>query len=408
MPDSWVEEYSVFQAALELEFPWYVRNYKFDHENGRLDIWLGFRGPMPLTCSVCQTPEQPYYDIDKEDQVWRHLDFWKYKTFLHAPHPRVSCSCCEKVKYAHLPWTRYHCSFTLEFERWVLQLVKEMPVKPASRLVREHDTRLWRIVHFYVDQALKKQDLSDVHRIAVDETSSRRGHQYVTVVVDSDTRKVVFATEGKDRQTIQEFSEHLSNHHGTPDQIREYCSDMSAAFLAGMKDQFPSAQQTIDKFHVMKLLGDAVDETRRKEQRSVPELKKTRYLWLRHERDLTVEQKDRLASLSTTFLKTAKAYQLKVAFQEFWSSSVRVAPLHMKIWYGWAMRSKVPDMMKAAETIRKHAVGILHWFESRMTNGLSEAVNGLIQAAKRRARGYRTTRNLIAMIYMIGANLQLS
>jgi transposase len=201
--------------------------------------------------------------------------------------------------------------------------------------------------------------------------------------------------------------EHLSEHQGTWAQIKEYCSDMSGAFLAGMQDNFPDAQQTIDKFHVMKLLGDAVDETRRKEQQRAPELKKTRYLWLRNERDLTTDQKSRLATLSTSFLKTAKAYQLKVAFQEFWNSSVRVAPLHMQIWYGWAMRSKVPDMMKAAQTIRKHAMGILHWFESRMTNGLIEAINGLIQAAKRRARGYRTTRNLITMIYLIGAALPL-
>ena len=288
-----------------------------------------------------------------------------------------------------------------------MQLVKEMPVKPASRIVREHDTRLWRIVHHYVDEALATQDLSSVQRMAVDETSSRRGHHYVTVVLDSDTRRVVFATEGKDKQTVIEFAAHLATHKGKPEQIKEYCSDMSAAFHSGMAEAFPQAQQTIDKFHVMKLLGDAVDETRRKEQRQAPDLKKTRYLWLRNVRDLTKEQQERLATLSGSHLKTAKAYQLKVTFQEFWESSRRIAPLHLRIWCAWAMRSRIPDMVKAAKTIRQHAAGILRWFETRITNGLIEAINGLIQAAKRKARGYRTVRNLIAMIYLIGGGLTL-
>ena len=163
---------------------------------------------------------------------------------------------------------------------------------------------------------------------------------------------------------------------------------MSVAFISGMAEAFPKAKQTVDKFHIMKLLGDAVDETRRKEQRQAPELKKTRYLWLRNERDLSKEQQERLANLSDSHLKTAKAYQLKLAFQEFWKSSHRIAPLYLQIWYAWAIRSQIPDMVKAAKTIRKHAVGILRWFETKTTNGLIEAINGLIQAAKRKARGY--------------------
>jgi len=133
----------------------------------------------------------------------------------------------------------------------------------------------------------------------------------------------------------------------------------------------------------------------------------TQYLWLRNERDLSKEQQERLANLSDSHLKTAKAYQLKLAFQEFWKSSHRIAPLYLQIWYAWAIRSRIPDMVKAAKTIRKHAVGILRWFETKTTNGLIEAINGLIQAAKRKARGYRTTKNLIAMIYLIGAKFDL-
>ena len=170
----------------------------------------------------------------------------------------MDCEVCGKVKYALVPWSRYNCSFTLEFEKYVLALAKEMPVKSAARLGREHDTRLWRIVHFYVDKALSEQDLSGVTRIAVDETSSRRGHNYVTIVLDSDERKVIFATEGKGSDTIRDFKEHLEQHQGDPEQIEEYCSDMSPAFIGGMAKEFPGAELTVDKFHVMKLINDAL------------------------------------------------------------------------------------------------------------------------------------------------------
>lgn len=316
----------MFQEALGLPYPWFVQRREFNAIAGHFDIYLDLHERPTFPCSVCMTEAQPYYDMGKKDQIWRHLDFWEYKTFLHAPHPRVRCGTCGTVKFAYLPWTRFNCSFTFKFESWVLQWVKEMPVRPASRIIREHDTRLWRIIHHYVDKALEKQDLSDVRRIAIDETSAKRGHHYVPLVIDSASRKVVFATEGKDKDTVSNFAAHLSTHQGQPEQITEYCSDMSAAFLSGMNVAFPKAKQTIDKFHVMKLLGDAVDETRRKEQHHAPELKKTRYLWLRNERDLTKDPQEKLSTLSSSFLKTARAYQLKVAFQELWKSSKRVAP----------------------------------------------------------------------------------
>ncbi len=405
MDDHRLEELELFKTALEIQYPWYIREYAFSREEGRLDIWIGLMDTPPMTCSYCQTDNQPYYDIDRQDQVWRHLDFFEFKTYLHAPHPRVQCAHCQKVKYAKIPWTRYTSRFTLAFEHWVMQLVKEMPVLPAARLIREHDTRIWRIVHHYVDAALQQQDLSSVRRIAVDETSATRGHHYVTVIMNSETRQVIFATEGKDHTTIERFADHLSSHHGSSEQIEEYSSDMSAPFQQGMKNAFPDAHQTIDKFHIMKLIGEAVDETRRKEQPTAPELKKSRYLWLKNERNLTKKQQEQLAALSKSHLKTAKAYQLRMAFQDFWTCSQRVASVYLKIWCNWAVRSQLPDMIRTAQTIRQHTAGILRWFESKMTNGMIEAMNGLIQAAKRKARGYRTTKNLIAIIYLIGGKL---
>lgn len=400
-------ELSMYQEALHIEYPWYIIDKQFNGKAQRLDVFLGFHKGGTLTCSACNTPNQPFYDIDNDDQSWRHLDFFEYKAFIHAPHPRVNCTVCEKVKYALVPWSRYNCSFTLKFEEFALSLVKEMPVNAAARIVREHDTRLWRIVHFYVDKALSNQDLSTVTRIAVDETSSRRGHNYVTIVLDSAERKVIFATEGKSSDTIRAFKEHLEQHQGHSEKIEEYCSDMSQAFISGMARDFPNASLTVDKFHVMKLINDAVDEVRREEQREQPELKKSRYLWLRNPRDLNQEQQGQLTTLSQMNLKTGRAYRLKLAFQDLWTTSALFADLHLSQWYQWALRSRIPQIIQVTETIRKYEKAILHWFQTKMTNGLIEALNGIFQAAKRKARGFRTVRNLIAMIYLIGGKLNV-
>lgn len=115
----------------------------------------------------------------------------------------------------------------------MLVLVNDMPVNAVARIVREHDTRLWRIIHFYVDKAVESQDLSNLKHIVVDETSARRGHNYVSLFLNSETRKVVFVTEGKDSKTIGAFKKHLREHQGNPEQVAEYCSDMSQAFIVG-------------------------------------------------------------------------------------------------------------------------------------------------------------------------------
>ena len=400
-------ELDLYQEALRLEHPWYVKSRAFDAQQNCLNIYIGVDTRATFTCSVCGTPHQTYYDLDVDDQVWRHLDFWEYKSFLHAPHPRVQCSVCGKVKYALVPWGRYNSSFTIAFEMHVLTLVKDMPVLCAARLVREWDKRLWRIIHHYVDRALDRQDLAPLTRVAIDETSSRRGHHYVTVVMDSDTRRVVFATPGKDAATIEAFNEHLQTHGGTPKQIQEYTSGMSAAFMRGMADVFPQAQHTVDKFHVMKLVNEAVDEVRRAEQVKTPELKKTRYIWLKNEQDLTKKQQDTLATLSASHLRTAKAYQLKITFQGLWGYPARMAGLYFDLWSYWATHSRLEPMIAVAKTLKAFRDRILRWFETGMTTGMLEAMNGLIQAAKRKARGYRPTKNLIAMIYLIGGGLRL-
>ncbi|PIV42761.1 MAG: ISL3 family transposase, partial [Nitrospirae bacterium CG02_land_8_20_14_3_00_41_53] len=200
----------------------------------------------------------------------------------------------------------------------------------------------------------------------------------------------------------------LEAHQGDPSRIQEVCCDMSPAFISGVEKHFPEAQLTFDKFHVLKIINEAVDEVRRQEQQSRPELKRTRYIWLKNPENLKENQATTLETLQVKKLnlKTARAYHIRLNFQEFWNQPLQEAETFLRRWYFWATHSRLEPMKEAAYTIKRHWDGILRWFTSRINNGILEGINSLIQAAKAKARGYRTIKNLITMIYLIGGKLE--
>jgi len=289
-----MKDTELFQMALGLAPPWKVVYCEFNLEKKRLDIELDFPRGSAFSCPECGRPGCKAYDT--EEKTWRHLNFFQYKAYLSARVPRVRCKGCG-VKVVNVPWSRPGSGFTLLFEAMVMLLARQMPVKAIAGIIKEHDTRLWRIVDHYVEEARKEADFSPVRQVGVDETSRKRGHNYVTVFVDLKAPKVLFATEGKDASTLQQFKEDLISHKGDAKAIEEVCCDMSPAFISGVEEHFPEAQLTFDKFHVLKIINEAVDEVRRQENQYRPELKKTRYIWLKNPNNLTTKQTASLENL---------------------------------------------------------------------------------------------------------------
>ena len=400
-----MRDIDLFQKALGLVPPWMVTAADFDAEKKRLDIDIDFKSGGRFACPECGKADCPVHDTVKK--TWRHLDFFQHQAFLHARVARIDCSNCG-VRLVNVPWARPGSGFTLLFEAFAMTLVTSMPVAAAARLVRVHDTRLWRIVQHYVEKAVARMDLADLRRVAIDETAARRGHNYITLFVDIDARKVVYITEGNDADTVARFADHVDAHNSDASRIKEVCIDMSGAYIKGVTENLTEAEITFDKFHAVKLVNDAVDQVRRAESRERPELKHSRYLWLRNERRLSVEQITRLAELTRLHLKTARAYRLRLAFQEIYTApSHDWGELILNRWYSWAIRSRLEPMKKVARTIKQHRDGILRWFDSKIANGLIEGINSLVQAAKAKARGYRSLRNLMAIIYLITGKIDL-
>lgn len=396
---------SLFALALGITPPWEVELIEFSKENKRLDIKIGFRRGSTFACPVCGAAAPVH---DTSDKTWRHLNFFQFDAYLTARVPRVKCPNAEHgVKQVCVPWARSASGFTLLFEALIMTLVRDMPVKTAAALLGEHDTRIWRVIDHYVREARAHADHSQVCRIGMDETSARRGQNYVSFFFDMDKRRLLFGTEGRDHETVTRFTEDLKDHGGVAKNITAASLDMSKAFIKGVAEALPNAEITFDPFHLIKLMNDALSQVRAEEANLYPGLMKgSRYVFLKNPENLTENQKETLISLCSIRLRTARAYGIKLALQEVYSAPTREeAEARLKSWYSWAIRSQIEQVKSVAGTVKNHWDGILSWFDSHLSNGFIEAVNGLIQAAKRRARGYRTTKNLVNMAYLIAGKL---
>ena len=402
---------SLLQLGLGLAPPWTVSRADFDAEAHRLDIQIDFAPGSRFACPACGVANCPAYDTARK--TWRHLNFFQHQAYLTARVPRIRCDTCG-IKTVNVPWARPDSGFTLLFEALVMTMVSAMPVAAVARTVGEHDTRLWRVIHHYVEQARARMDAAGVTEVAIDETAARRGHDYITLFVDIEQARVLFATEGKDADTVSAFADDLAAHGGDPEAIEEVCIDMSPAFIKGERarergvtENLPAAAITFDKFHAVKIINDAVDQVRRAEQRRQSLLRGTRYIWLRNPANLSDRQRAMLDSLPTRHLKTARAYQIRLAFQDLYQQPADTAAGFLKKWYFWATHSRLGPVIDAAHTVKRHWDGILRWFDSKIANGLIEGINSLVQAAKSKARGYRSIRNLKAMVYLLAGKLDL-
>jgi transposase len=395
----------LFSRALGLEAPWQVTKIEFSETDQEINIYLDFPRGSRFRCPKCGRSDVPAYDT--KEKRWRHLNFFQHQAYLYCPMPRVDCPECG-IKSVELPWTRPGSGFTLLFEALIMALAREMTVSALARLVDEHDTRIWRVIQHYVSEARKKEVYDDVDKVAIDETSRKRGHHYVTLFVDLDQSKVIFATEGKDSASIGRFSNDFHDHGGDPDSVREVCCDMSPAFIDGVGQCLPNAQITFDRFHVMKIMSEAVDKVRRQEQSERKELKRSRYIWLKNPENLTVKQFHQLEQLSQRNLKTVRAYQIRLNLREFWDQPPSQAEDYLKRWYFWATHSRLEPVKEAAYTIKRHWDGMVNFVKSKITNGILEGINSLVQATRNKARGYRSVEYFITMIYMIAGKLKFA
>ena len=400
---------NLFTAALNLENPWEVSKVDFvpstdNPKDMELHIWLAYPDGSKFPCAADGCKQMsPIHD--QEERTWRHLNFFQYKTYIHASLPRTRCK-DHGVKTVDVPWARKGSGFTLLFEAWVVELAKHLPVDVIAHMIGEHDTRLWRFIKHYTDEARKLDDQSEVTKLGMDETSIK-GHKYITVIVDLEERRVLYVTEGKDHSTVDRFVEDFKAHGGNPENIEIVTCDMALGFKKGIENNFENSQTIIDKFHVIKNANEAVDKVRKAESKTNAILKKTKYLWLSNDENLSDKQLSKKASLMKKHLKTARAYSMRVELQDIYeSSSTRTeAECRLKKLCSWMMHSRIQEMKKLCGMLRDHWDEILNYFDNQYTNAILEGMNSIIQNVKRRARGFRNVEYYKTMIYLVCGKL---
>lgn len=406
---------ALFTSALGLQPPWLVQDVKLDTAKRRIDFEIACQGAV-LGCPACGAGSQPVHD--RLHRSWRHLDFFQFEAWLHCDVPRVACASCGKTTQLPVPWARPGSGFTAAFEALALALCRELPVRQAAALLRCADKQLWRRIEIYVAQARELEDFAGVHIVGIDETSLRRGQDYITLVHDLDAKRLLFATQGRDHQTVLEFAADLKAHGGDPEVIRHVCIDMSAAYAKGVALALPAAQISYDRFHVISMVIEAMDQVRRAEiaqdspavqtALGTDDRKTLRHLmWgmRRNPASWSRRQINAMHWLQRSGLKSARAWRLKMALREVYArarahNNAERAATDLRAWLSWARRCRLEPIKKLATTLKERFDAVVRGMLDHRSNAFVEAMNGLLQQAKRAARGFRTSANFIAIAYL--------
>ena len=396
----------LFEIALGLSSPWYIERIEFtkteDHCR-QLDIHLRYqRGSRFKDSSGHDCPIH-----DSVDRKWQHLNFFEHRCYLHGRVPRIKAT-DGKVEQVQVPWARPQSGFTLLFEAYSMLLIEnEMPVNKAAGTLQVYPQRLWTIFNYWLKRAHLNDDQASVSALGIDETSSKRGHDYLTLAVDLDRKKVIYACEGKDEQTVVKLKNHLDSKGVQSNQIKHVSMDMSPAFISGVSKNFPQASIVFDRFHVTKMLNEAVDKVRNGEARLHRAIKGHKYTFLKHNRNLSAEKLKTKYELMDAYPALGEVVRLRELFNDYWEfSDVEQAAAFLSYWCDIAQDSKIQPIIKFSNTIKAHWSGIINYVQRKISNGILEGINSKIQLAKRRARGYRNKTNFINMIYFIAGKLK--
>ncbi|MBR8049516.1 MAG: ISL3 family transposase [Pseudomonadota bacterium] len=397
----------LFEAALGVSPPWQVTGADFDLAAKTLTIRVDFIAGSRFALAGVEGQHPVHDTVAKR---YRHLNFFQHECFLEVRVPRVKLP-DGSVRQVDPPWAGKLSGFTLLFEALVLLLCQQMTFAAAARLVGVSRHRVAALCERYVELALAQTDLSAVRELAIDETSRARGHDYITLAADATERRVIAVAEGRGADSIAQLTTELQSRHCPAEQITSVSIDMSPAFIRGCAEHLPNARVTFDKFHVIGHANAAVDRMRRIEQRSDKSLKGMRWSLLKNRASLKPEAAADLDALIARMatVRTARAWVYKEQLRQILArKQINVARDMLKHWCTCVMRSKVEPMKEVAAMVRRHLEGIVAWAQTRQTNGFLEALNGLFQSAKRRARGFTRFTTIRTVIFLIAGKLDFA
>jgi transposase len=394
-----------YEKLLGLSSPWSVKKVDLSVEKLQVDIHVEHVGQSD-NCPECGESCR-VYDHSPE-RTWRHLDTMQFTTLLHCSAPRVECS-KHGVKTVALPWAGKHSRFTLLFEAFSIKVLEvSRSTEEARKLLKLNWQQLNGIMKRAVARGLERRHNTEIPWTGMDEKSFRKGYSYITIMTDLEDAKVLDVVEGRESADAKRLISKALNEKQR-EMVCGVAIDMSAPFESAIKQHLPHADIVHDKFHISKHLNEAVDKTRRKEHRMLlkkkdQRLKGTKYTWLRGMEQLSDDNLAQIETLKSSDLKVAKAWYVKELFRHFWTRrDAQFAQTYFDYWYKEAMATGLSEVRKVARTLKRHLSNILTYFESYITNAVSEGINSKIQTIKSNARGFRSFENYrISILFYCG------
>ena len=381
-----------YSLLLGIQSPWEITSVDLKMVENRVDIYVEY---MDSTgeCPECGNTHS-IYDTRKT-RTWRHLDTMQFSTFIHCQLPRINCL-EHGVKSNQAPWANKQSGFTLMFEAFAIQvLLASKSVEAARKLLGLNWKQVESIKRQAVNRGLDRRSKDNIDYVGVDEKQFRKGHNYITTLVDINQGSVLEVVEDRSKESCKTLINKALN-ECQQSNIKAICMDMWKPFYNAFSEKIPNASIVHDHFHISQYLNKAVDQIRKKENKELDAttnnpLKKSKFLWLSNPDNLSEEAKNQLNSLNELNLKVSKAWMLKESFKPFWQyKSKSWAEKYFNVWYENVTKNQLPAMLKVADMLKKHLGNILTYFDHPISNAAAEGLNSKIQMTKSNARGYRS------------------
>jgi transposase len=362
-------------------------------------------------CGICRR-RSPGFDLGEGRRRWRALDLGTTLAFVEAAAPRVTCR-RHGVVVCAVPWARHSSRFTRAFEDQAAWLAVNTSKTAVAELMRV----AWRTVgticaRVAADAGREVDLLTGLRRIGIDEISHRTGQRYLTVVVDHDSGRLVWAAAGRDRKTVEAFLDELGEERCK--QIELVSCDMASWIAGPVAERLPDAVRCVDPFHVVMLATDALDEVRREvwnearrcgQDQLARRLKGARYALWKNPENLTARQQAKLADVQQINRRLYRAYLLKEQLRQIYRLQPGPAIALLDAWVAWARRCRLPSFVKLAKTITVQRAGIVAAIQHGLSNARVEAINTQIRLITRRAFGFHSADALIALAMLTLADL---
>ncbi len=375
----------------------------------RLEIRLRPRRGSRGTCSGCGRRCRGYDQLG--ERRFEYVPLWGIPVLLLYCMRRVDCSECG-VKVESVPWATGKSPVSRSLALYLADWAKILSWQEVSRRFGVNWRQVFESVRYVVEWGLAHRDASGVTAIGIDEIQYGKGHQYLTVVYQlcGDVRRLLYVGQRREKETLHAFLDEMGQEWC--EGIKYVCTDMWRAYVGVVGERLSQALHILDRFHIVKLLNEAVDDVRKEEaaklrKEGVDLLKGMKYAFLKRRENLTENQEKQLNhALNKRWLATARAYLWREKFQLFWGyESPYWARRYLRRWCKGAMRSRLKPIKKFVGTVRRHEDLMMNWFKAKKvySSGTVEGMNRKLNLITRRAYGYRSYDVLkVALFHTLG------